>query len=421
MMSTLHKDLRETRGSVLIVAIIFATVAALSLGSYVRLANTEMRLANHQFYGNASLNLAEAGVEEALYAINLSSLGDENWSSTGLADTLGKYVNSIELGRGATGSYRVHVAGAESNAPMIVSEGDVRSGGNGRNVRQIEVLLYQRSLFGGNDLMGDRITMNGNATVNSYSSKTGEFLQQAKVASTSLEEGNMDLGNATIYGSVATRGWDPVTRPNSEITEGITNDFQSSLPDVQLPDSDETINWHYTYDGGPGTLDGGHYKVDDINIAGDGEDNLLRIQGDVVLIVENDIDIKGSAGVLIEDGASLTIYVNGDVSVAGTGVVNESQTPSQFQLYGTNLESQTFNLSGNAAWYGAVYAPNASITLNGGGNVGAFYGAMIGNDITLNGGAEFIGDADLAELLLDDSFAMANWRELFGNDRYTFD
>ncbi len=420
-MKTINKDMREARGSVLIVAIIFATIAALMVGSYIRLAGTEMRLANHQFYGNASLNLAEAGVEEALYAINLSSLVDQDWESTATPGTLQKYRNSIDLGRGATGSFHVRVEGADSDAPRIVSQGNVRSGSNGRSVRQVEVLLYHRSLFD-NDLMADRITLNGgNIEINSYSSETGEILESAKVASTSLEEESMDLGNATIYGSVATRGWEPKTRPNTTITDGWTDDFNANLPGVKLPDYDGA---YHIYDGGPATLgDAGatyYYRTSDIDLSGNDDEDKLRIQGDVVLVVDNDIDIRGQAGILIEDGASLRVYVEGDVSISGTGVVNESQIPSNFQLYGTNLDSQSFSLSGNAAWYGAVYAPNASVTMNGGGNVGAFYGAVVSDSITMNGGATFFGDTDLRDLVDETSFAMANWRERFGDDRHVF-
>lgn len=427
-MNTENKDLRDTQGSVLIVAIIFATIAALAIGSYIRLAGTEMRLANQQFYGNASLNLAEAGVEEALYAINLSSLGDEGWEATGIAGTLGKYINSIELGRGATGSFRVHVVGAESTAPKIVSEGKVRSGANGRSVRQVEVRLYSRSLFGNGIMANDIIMRGGNIEVNSYSSlaENFELLESSKVASTSLVEESMDLGNANIYGSVATRGWEPRTRPNTLITDGWTDDFDSDLPDVQLPDYD--LTYHYYDEIGPGTLgDHGQTRYIQTSSIKLTSDEKLEIHGDVVLIVDNDIDIHGEAGIVIDENASLKVYVEGDVSIGGTGttgengIVNKSETPANLQLYGTNLESQSFSLSGNAAWYGTVYAPNGSVILNGGGNAGKFYGAVVAGHVTMNGNTTFYYDVELADLVDGSSFAMGNWRERFGDERYVFE
>ncbi len=408
---------RSKRGSVLIVTTVFATIAALAIGSYIRLAATEMRLANAQFYANASLNLAEAGVEEALYAINLSSPSEEGWVTNGEVDTLIKVVDGIPLGHGGTGGFRVRVSGIASGTPVIVAQGEVLSnGGESQTVRQIEVILDSRSLFA-NGIMADDIMMRGgNIEVNSMNSETGEILGNARVASTSLKEESMDLGNATIHGSVATRGWDPKTRPNSVITGGITDDFNSDLPQIQLPENDLP---YYHYDGGPGVLgdpDVGtmYLRTSDLTLSGDDE---LRIQGDVVLIVDNDIDITGGAGITIEDGASLKMYVGGDAFIGGTGMVNESNVPSNLQMYGINPESQSFTLAGNAAWHGALYAPTADVEIRGGGSSGVFYGAVVGSKVTMRGNTTFYYDEKLAELVDGNTFAMANWRELFGADR----
>ncbi len=414
----MDRNLQEKRGSVLIVTVVFATIAALGIGSYIRLAGTEMRMAHAQLYSNASLNLAEAGIEEALYAINLSSLAEEGWGGNGEPGALVKSVDGLDLGHGGRGAFRVRVSGLNSQSPVILSEGEVFSGGERRSIRQIEIVLSSRSLFA-NGIMADRIMMRGgNIEINSINSETGEILGNAKVASTSLEESSMDLGNAKIYGSVATRGWDPAMRPNSVITGEITDDFNSDLPAVIMPESD--LPYHY-YDGGPGALgdfDVGtlHFWTSNLNLSGGDE---LRVQGDVVLRVDNDIDITGEARITIEPGASLTIYVDGDVFIGGTGLVNQSGIPSNLQMYGTNPESQSFALAGTAAWHGALYAPTADVELRGGGGSGVFYGAVVGKEVTLRGGTTFYYDEKLAELAGGTTFAMANWRELFGEDRYS--
>ena len=64
--STRHQQ----RGSVLIVAALFAAIIAVALGSYMVLSSTSLKLANRSFYSNAALNLAETGIEEAMWSFN---------------------------------------------------------------------------------------------------------------------------------------------------------------------------------------------------------------------------------------------------------------------------------------------------------------------------------------------------------------
>ena len=63
------------RGSMLLAAMLFATGMALVLGTYLTLSRTSLKVAHRTFFANDAANLAEAGVEEALYCFNLMSAG----------------------------------------------------------------------------------------------------------------------------------------------------------------------------------------------------------------------------------------------------------------------------------------------------------------------------------------------------------
>src|SRR4051812_34137481 len=58
------------RGSLLIVAMILCAVIGISLTSYLSLGRTGMTISNRALYSNAAMNLAENGMEQAVYAIN---------------------------------------------------------------------------------------------------------------------------------------------------------------------------------------------------------------------------------------------------------------------------------------------------------------------------------------------------------------
>src|SRR5688500_4740680 len=60
----------EVRGSAMIAALIFALIIAISLTSYIRLSSTSLKLADRTFYADSAGNLAEAGLEEAVWTFN---------------------------------------------------------------------------------------------------------------------------------------------------------------------------------------------------------------------------------------------------------------------------------------------------------------------------------------------------------------
>ncbi len=84
-------------------------------------------------------------------------------------------------------------------------------------------------------------------------------------------------------------------------------------------------------------------------------------------------------------------------------------------IYGTNdgSSTQSFSYSGNAALAGVIYAPNADVSLNGGGSGGELLGAIIANSIKVTGTYAFHYDVQLKDLYFkEDSYRMENWAEL---------
>ena len=78
-----------------------------------------------------------------------------------------------------------------------------------------------------------------------------------------------------------------------------------------------------------------------------------------------------------------TLYIYNSINLSGSAVLNNNQNPSTLIIYGMpTLTSIT--ISGTSSGSFALYAPQANITINGGGS-GIIYGSFLGNQITVNG------------------------------------
>src|SRR6185436_15222468 len=82
---------RRQRGSLLIVSMILCAVIGISLASYIQLSKSSLTISNRALYNNAAMNLAENGLEEAMYSINKKVADDTyawpNWTPVDTTNT----------------------------------------------------------------------------------------------------------------------------------------------------------------------------------------------------------------------------------------------------------------------------------------------------------------------------------------------
>ena len=125
-------------------------------------------------------------------------------------------------------------------------------------------------------------------------------------------------------------------------------------------------------------------------------------------------DFLGLAKVVISAGP-VNMYADGDVLIGGSGVVNETQVPSNLVFYGTSSVDRRFDIGGLANFYGAIYAPTSEINLSGNGEI---YGSVIGHEINTNGLTRIHYDETLRDILGSGSdsssgkYSVENWQEI---------
>ena len=90
------------------------------------------------------------------------------------------------------------------------------------------------------------------------------------------------------------------------------------------------------------------------------------------------------------------------VSLVGNGIANPTYNPSNLQIVYAGTGTLTVQSAGTAA-SALVYAPNATIDLNGNAN---FYGALIGQTVNDTGGASIDYDRRLQKEL----YTLGNWQ-----------
>lgn len=416
------------RGSALLTALIFAFIVSSLMGSYLYLSSTEYRISTRSYLLGASFNLAEGGLDRGLYVLN--SGDTSGWGSGSDADGkpyLSRRFGSYDMGGSIDGYIRVVIVDPKGTAPEIFSEGEAKGHAAGSVYKQLRVAVssgFYPFMNGFNSKSG--IVLKGNNVIfDSYDSRVGNYglgniNSEITVATPSVESDAIDIGNADVYGYVATGAAQPDVGPKGSITNyaksgkvdkgRITTDFYAEFPNVSQP----VLSLPSTTIPSSGVITGGDYDLSSWSMSGN---NTLTISGDTRIVVDGDISISGKSGVIIASTASVEIYVAGDVDISGNGILNSSQVPSQLLVFGTNTTegAHSMKIAGNGYLSSAVYAPNADVTLNGGGSNGRVFGAITSYDAKLTGNSHFSYDEALEAYNLGGAgYKVDEWVELSG-------
>ena len=149
-------------------------------------------------------------------------------------------------------------------------------------------------------------------------------------------------------------------------------------------------------------------KYDSINL---GTKQTITIDNDVVVYVIDEMILNNSAELVIENDASLILYLGGNYEGKNSSDMNnESQDTTKFQIYCLDsCESMVFKNSSD--FYGAIYAPNANVVMN---NSAEMYGAVVAKSFEQKNSSTFNYDVLLRDSDSDDEavrFVITNWHE----------
>lgn len=424
-----HSDCQNgRRGSALLTAVIFSFVVMTLTGSYLYLSSGEYRLATRSFLLNASFNLAEGGIDLALHAMkNKDSAGWTKDTDDAGRSYWARTYSDYDLGGNNTGEIKIVILDPASDTPEIFAEGLAQGSIGGEVKKQ----LYADTTSGffpfknGVNSKTAIVFKGQNVEFDSYDSRNGSYgggniNSNITISTISVEVDALDIGNADVYGYVATGGQPPDVGPNGAITDHdnpgrvdmsrSTLDYYAEFPDVEAP----TLSSPETSMPSSGTISGGEYLLSSWS---SNSRTPLVIDGDTTIVVNGAMKLSGNGAIEVSPGVTLKIYAAGDIALAGNGVLNESTKPEQLLVFGTNTTpgDQEISISGNGYLSASVYAPNADVSMNGGGTSGRIFGAVAANDVKLVGNSHFSYDEALADYNFGSSdYAVEKWAELSG-------
>jgi len=232
--------------------------------------------------------------------------------------------------------------------------------------------------------------------------------------------GAISMGNGTVFGSVNTGPDGKVAIGGGAVGDLAWNASQSGIQpghekndaNLQFDDVTEPFLYGSGFTPVPGLgLDGllytwvlgsGNYQMGTVTISGG---RTMLVTGDATLYVNGNFSTSGSGVIYIAPGASLKLYIAGTGSFSGNGIVNQTGLAKNLSIYGLN-SSHSFAYSGTSAFIGTVYAPHADFKFSGG--AGAF-GTFSGETVTISGGAHVAYDEDLKET---GDFVVESWNEI---------
>ncbi len=410
---------RTDRGSAIITVLILAAVTAVIAAGFLFRSAQEAKLATRSYYQSAALHLAEAGLEEGLYAANTSSLTSANgWTLVSGSTT--DYVKSITTGLDftqATGAIYVRADGAAGSTPVITAAGVINIPNQAKILKQLRIAgTGPRHLFANGIVAKGNVTFSGAADIDSYDSSLGPWNATTNRSDRATVATNTTVqitGSAYIYGSVATNNTTPnvgaagriygATSPGTPKVDPtrVRTDFNTNLTDAVAPTTSPTSLSSLTstitlprVGDTPGANGRYLYRTSSMQLDGVAT---MTIAGPVDLISTGDATVNGSAKIVLTSGSSVSfnLYCPGTITLNGAGMVNNTGDASKSTIWGTKPtgSTQSMEINGSASFVGTVYAPNANIQVNG---AAGLCGAIIGNTVTVAGSSVIHYDTKLA-------------------------
>jgi len=188
------------------------------------------------------------------------------------------------------------------------------------------------------------------------------------------------------------------------------------LPEIAAPASLFYMGTAITAKGSTVTIspaDSGTYTGIDLKTTG--LPGVLTVSGgDVELHITGDIEVGQSCQIIVKEGASLTLYVDGDIHCrenSGINTENAAKQAETLKLYATGEDAQYFDIKASSEWIGTIYAPNADVTLYANGDA---YGAIVANSFEFKAGGSYHYDRALKKVAVEDEgvrFVVKRWQE----------
>lgn len=434
--------LRRIRASVTLVTLCLMTALGIALGSYLALCSRSAQFGARSVSIDQAQQLAQTGLEEALWALNQNSWagsgpeGSTAWTTSGANRTATlSYTLPTPNGTGQVVLTIANYASTGPTWPSITAAATVTLPSGQAFSKTLQATTGPAPLFANAIASSESyVSFADSGTVDSWNSNPDNDSSTAMVpysfttgtASnyTAVVAGRTNgtygvvLTKATVYGYVATFGL-PVTYSTSgspapkvlgpTTAAAVNIDSARIGKSAFVPDSSVfTVAPPTSFSNG-GLFGDLLALVNSLNLVtlgstasfkrtGDyvvsggllGAAN-LTINGNVKFVIDGDFKIVdgllGAKGkITINPGASLEIFVTGDITIDADGFDNKTNEPKNLAIYCTATgSSPAITYTSGRSFCGVIYSENRPIDIQ---ENGPFYGALLSRGyVRFSGGA----------------------------------
>ena len=419
---------RRSRGSVTLVSLCLLTTLGIAVGSYLALSSRSAQFSNRFLQRERAQQLAQVGLEEALWALNQNTWngsgpqGTTAWTISG-ANRMATLTYALE-NPAATGRVALVVANYASTGPAwptVTSNATVTLAGGEVFTKSVQATTGPAPLFtnaiasaesyvsfiaaGTVDSWNSDPDNNSATPAVAYSFTAGNAANHAAVIAA---KGNGTYGvvltQATVRGYVATSGLPvsystsgspaaavigPATAADVKVDPArlgksaflpTTDVFSVTLPTLNVT-SLTLVQLLLNLVGGvlnlPANVDtckiNGDLKIDPHLLINPNPN--ITIDKPTQIIVDGDLLIQGTGRLTIAANASLQLFVTGDVSIGGNGILNQTNDPKKLAIFCTSAattEALKYKTSEN--FCGVIFCENKPIDIQ---QNATFYGALL--------------------------------------------
>lgn len=404
---------KKERGSAIPLAVV-AVLILLAMGTGL----LSMGLNSRTFATRSTSDItarcaADAGLTMALFQMN-QKLNAQPWSESTLPRSIDESLPYCD----ATFSYAV--TGDLVNGYRVTSIGR-----SDQAQRTVSATLELRGLFEYAILTKETLILKPDTLVDGYNSQDPlDTDVDVEISTQSTADSSVILNAGVIVDGDITVGVGGDPETGIKDLGATTGDQLSAIMEEPLPlitpPALPDMGTNIIATGETVTLtpaDSGQY--DNIFIKNVDTAGVVEISGgDVVLYITGDIELGESSELVVKDGSSLTVYIDGDIHCRTNSGINAEfppEDPTKFQLYGTSETQQFFDIKAKSDWSGTIYAPNADVILYAKGD---FYGSIVSNTFELKSGGNYYYDEALREVQVGDlgvRFVVKRWYE--GNSK----
>jgi len=400
---------KSRRGSALLVALCFSTVLALGVTSYIATAYRALQLSDREFQQNRLNQLAEAGIEEALWELNVNKWSATAWNLSGT--TYSRTFTDYSYGQGVTGQIVVTVTNINTTTPTITSAATLTLQGGTTMTRTLQATtapmpLFYNALAALSTTHSRAVHLRRGGYIDSYNSANGDYNTASNRSDRAVVSGRtMRLIDAEIYGYITIPNAALISKSSAARLYGVANAaspiwdatrisgnmFQAVLTVTSPPGISTAISsgiYSDTTLGTAGATTPTLYTGSNLNIY---SGVTLTVDGPVIFDLTGDLMIWGTSSgggrIIVTPNGRLEIHLAGTLNLGGRGIVNQTLRPKNVVVFGSDIGSDTNAISTNAhtssnPLYAVFFMPNDTINVSG--QPFHFRGSMIANRFDFN-------------------------------------